>query len=108
MGGHGLNEYSPGEFPLHYFNMVCGDDVAEERQRGMGLGLNECGAGGNRYLVNKVVCMEAIGKNGGLRHREAGLWAMYKGGEDGGIHKVPNVVGPRTWSHTGGEGGRVK
>ena len=40
--------------------------------------------------------------------RKANIKPMHRNGEDGGIHKVPQVVGSRTQSHIGGEGGRVK
>ena len=34
--------------------------------------------------------------------------AVYRGREDGGIQKVPQMVVPRTWNHIGGEGNWVK
>ena len=67
------------------------------------MGLIGRGAGGDRYLANKVISLEAAGNNCGVRHREANLQAVYRGVEDGGIQIVPQALLPRTQPHRGGE-----
>ena len=74
----------------------------------MGLVLSGSGAGGDIDMTNEGVRVEAADNHGEVRHGAANIRAVYRGGEDGGIHKVTTVVGPRTRSHTGGPGGRVK
>ena len=70
----------------------------------MGVGLGGCGAGGDRSLNDNGVCAEAAGKNCGVCHREANIQTVYRRREGGGIQKVPQMVGPIPWTHTGGEG----
>ena len=66
------------------------------------------GTGGNRALDDNGVHKQAVGKNCGVCCREADLKTMYRHREDGGIKKVPKVVGPGTCPHTVVQKGRVK
>ena len=88
--------------------MDYGDDVMEGKHRGMRVGLNVCGAEGDRALAYKGVRAEAAGKNCRVCFMEANLRTVYMRGEDGGIHQVPQVMETRTWPHTGKDRVRMK
>ena len=74
----------------------------------MELGLGERSAKGDRSLADKGVHAEKVGNDCGVRDRQADLKDVYKGGDDGGIQKAPQVVVPRTRPHSGrqGDGGK--
>ena len=74
----------------------------------MGVGLGGGGAGGGRAMANEGVSEEETRKHCRVTHVSAYLWAVYRDGEDGEIHQVLTVVGPRLRPHIGGTGGRVK
>ena len=59
-------------------------------------------------MSNKGVRAEAEVRNSGIFCRKADLQTVYRRGEDGGIHQVTRVVGPRIRLHAYGEGGIVK
>ena len=62
MGGNGCDYDGPGGLPTQDFKTDCGDDSAEGRRRGMGVGLSGYGAGGNMDFSDKGVREEAAGK----------------------------------------------
>ena len=103
MGGHVHDDDGPVGLPSQDLKTDFGDGGVEGKLRLMGVGLGVCGAGGDRYLENWGVSVEVVANNCGLCRRKDNLQDVYRGGEDGIIQKVPQVGGPRTRPHTGGE-----
>ena len=61
-----------------------------------------------RDMANEGVCSEAAGNHCSVSCGSAYLQPGYKGRDYGAIHKVPMVVVPRSRTHTGGAGSKVK
>ena len=78
-----------------------GGDITEGQRQGMVVGLGGRGAGGNRAMSDEGVLAEAAGNHCVVCCRAEYLQSFYRGGEDGGIQKVPTVVSSRTQPHTG-------
>ena len=108
MGGFGHDDDNTGGLPSQDRTTDFGDDGTEKRRQVIGEGLGGCGTGYERDLANKGLSADVEGNNCGVHRRKAYLRAVYRCGNDGGIQQIPQVVGPRKRTHTGGEGSRVK
>ena len=86
----------------------CDDDGSVAQPRGMVVVLDRSSAGGDRAMADEGVRAEAAGEYSGVCRRLDFMQAVYRTKKDRWIQKVPMVVEPRTRTHTGETGGRVK
>ena len=72
------------------------------------MGLRGHGFVSNIDLADKEVCEGVAGNNCGVCIREADIQIFNRNREGRGLWCVNKVAGPRTQTHTGAEGGRLK
>ena len=108
MGGDGRDDDGARGISSHYRQIDCSNDTNKGRQRGMVVRISGHGIGSYKAVSNKGAHEEAEGNNNGVCSKETNIQNLYRSIEDGGFQQVNNVVGPRTWPKTGGEGGMMK